>query len=33
VMREAVEGFRLRGNIELASRHSIRLRLPSEAQP
>lgn len=28
VMREAVNGYRLRGNIELASRASIRLRLP-----
>lgn len=28
VMREAVPGFRLRGNIELASRYSVRLRLP-----
>lgn len=28
VMREAVEGHRLRGNIELASRTSVRLRLP-----
>ncbi len=28
VMREAVAGYRLRGNIELASRASIRLRLP-----
>ncbi|MFN3163314.1 MAG: hypothetical protein ACE37N_07500 [Pseudohongiellaceae bacterium] len=27
VMREAVAGYRLRGNIELASRYSIRLRL------
>lgn len=30
VMREAVAGYRLRGNIELASRYSIRLRLPEE---
>lgn len=30
IMRSAVEGYRLRGNIELASRTSIRLRLPSE---
>ncbi len=29
VMREAVSGYRLRGNIELASRASIRLRLPT----
>jgi hypothetical protein len=28
VMREAVNGYRLRGNIELASRATIRLRLP-----
>ena len=28
VMREAVPGFRLRGNIELASRANIRLRMP-----
>jgi len=28
VMREAVDGYRLRGNIELASRYSIRLRMP-----
>ena len=28
VMRDAVPGFRLRGNIELASRYSVRLRLP-----
>lgn len=28
VMRDAVNGYRLRGNIELASRASIRLRLP-----
>lgn len=27
-MREAVEGYRLRGNIELATRTSIRLRIP-----
>jgi len=31
VMREAVTGYRLRGNIELASRTSIRLRLPAIA--
>lgn len=31
VMRQAVDGHRLRGNIELASRTSIRLRLPSTA--
>lgn len=30
VMRAAVAGYRLRGNIELASRYSIRLRLPEE---
>jgi hypothetical protein len=30
IMRSAVEGYRLRGNIELASRTSIRLRLPTE---
>ncbi len=30
VMREAVEGYRLRGNIELASRYSIRLRMPDD---
>lgn len=28
VMREAVEGYRLRGNIELARRTSVRLRIP-----
>jgi len=28
VMRDAVPGFRLRGNIEMASRYSVRLRLP-----
>ncbi|MCG8413546.1 MAG: hypothetical protein MI746_04940 [Pseudomonadales bacterium] len=28
VMRDAVTGYRLRGNIELASRASIRLRMP-----
>lgn len=28
VMREAVSGYRLRGNIELASRAGIRLRMP-----
>jgi len=28
VMRDAVDGYRLRGNIELASRATIRLRLP-----
>lgn len=31
VMRQAVDGHRLRGNIELASRISIRLRMPSHA--
>lgn len=31
VMREAVDGYRLRGNIELASRYSIRLRMPQDA--
>jgi hypothetical protein len=30
VMREAVDGYRLRGNIELASRYSIRLRMPEQ---
>ena len=30
VMREAVPGYRLRGNIELASRANIRLRMPRE---
>ncbi len=30
VMREAVAGYRLRGNIELASRASIRLRMPQD---
>ncbi len=30
VMREAVPGYRLRGNIELASRANIRLRMPGE---
>ena len=30
IMREAVEGYRLRGNIELASRATIRLRLPED---
>lgn len=30
VMREAVDGYRLRGNIELATRYSIRLRMPEE---
>ena len=28
IMREAVEGYRLRGNIELTSKTSIRLRIP-----
>ena len=28
VMRKAVSGYRLRGNIELASRAGIRLRMP-----
>lgn len=28
VMRDAVEGYRLRGNIELASRTTVRLRMP-----
>lgn len=32
VMREAVSGYRLRGTIELSSRTSIRLRMPSEAE-
>lgn len=31
VMREAVDGYRLRGNIELASRYSIRLRMPQDS--
>jgi len=30
VMREAVSGYRLRGNIELSSRLGIRLRLPKD---
>ena len=30
VMREAVAGYRLRGNIELSSHLGVRLRLPSE---
>ena len=30
VMREAVSGYRLRGNIELSSRLGIRLRMPSD---
>lgn len=30
VMREAVSGYRLRGNIELANRGSIRLRMPEK---
>ncbi len=30
VMREAVSGYRLRGNIELSSRLGIRLRIPSD---
>jgi hypothetical protein len=30
VMREAVSGYRLRGNIELSSRLGIRLRLPND---
>ena len=30
IMREAVEGYRLRGNIELASRATIRLRVPED---
>jgi hypothetical protein len=29
-MREAVAGYRLRGNIELASRSGVRLRLPED---
>ena len=29
VMREAVAGYRLRGNIEMASRSGVRLRLPT----
>lgn len=31
VMRDAVDGYRLRGNIELASRYSIRLRMPEDS--
>lgn len=31
VMRDAVDGYRLRGNIELATRYSIRLRMPQDA--
>lgn len=30
IMRQAVLGYRLRGNIELATRTSVRLRLPEE---
>lgn len=30
VMREAVEGHRLRGSIEIAARYSVRLRLPED---
>jgi len=30
IMRDAVSGYRLRGNIELAARHSVRLRMPEE---
>ncbi len=30
VMRQAVEGYRLRGNIELTSRTSVRLRMPGD---
>ncbi|MEQ8953487.1 MAG: hypothetical protein RL120_05080 [Gammaproteobacteria bacterium] len=32
VMRDAVDGYRLRGNIELAGRTSIRLRMPELAE-
>ena len=32
VMREAVEGYRLRGNIEIASQVSIRLRMPKDSE-
>ncbi len=32
VMRDAVPGFRLRGNIELSSQTSIRLRLPKDSE-
>ncbi len=32
VMRDAVPGFRLRGNIELSSQTSIRLRLPKTSE-
>ena len=31
VMREAVNGYRLRGNIELSSRLGIRLRMPDDS--
>jgi len=30
VMRDAISGYRLRGNIELASRTTVRLRMPSQ---
>lgn len=33
VMRRAVTAYRLRGNIELASRTSVRLRMPSVGEP
>lgn len=32
VMRESVSGYRLRGNIELAGRTSVRLRMPKESE-
>jgi hypothetical protein len=32
IMRDAVSGYRLRGNIELASQTSIRLRLPKSVE-
>ena len=33
IMRAAVEGYRLRGNIALANRTSVRLRMPSKPGP
>ncbi len=33
VMREAVEGYRLRGNIELSAQTGVRLRLPETGEP
>jgi hypothetical protein len=32
VMRDSVAGYRLRGNIELANRTSVRLRMPADEQ-